>query len=206
MNIIKTISLSLFGLILTTSISAQTLKEPVNFKLKNGMNIIVSESERSNNAYASFTLNNQDFADRKDGVLELLNMVLNENSKQNKHVSFKDNSGKLATSEENFDQELSQMASVIQHANIEQTTFNIAKAKLLTSLKNQDYDYDQTVNETSIGALNLEDVSSFYHQITPENCYLTIAGNIKLDKAKDAAKKAFANWSQTKNTSTLTAK
>ncbi|WP_316806395.1 insulinase family protein [Pedobacter agri] len=203
MNTIKTLSLSLFSVILTTSIYAQTFKEPVSFKLKNGMNIIVSESNRSPKAYASFTLDNKAFSNKKDGIVEMLNAVLNENATKNSVLNFRDNGGKLAVPAIDFDKELTNMASILQNANIDQQTFNTAKAKLLTSIKLQDYDYDQTVNETSIGNLTLNDVKEFYNEISPEKTYLTIAGNIELDAAKIAAKKAFATWNNHKQNHAL---
>lgn len=206
MNTIKTVILSLITLLFTSSINAQSLKEPVNVKLKNGMNIIVSENDRSENAYASFTLDNIAFSNKKDGVVELLNAVLNENVKNKKQLSFSDRSGKLSASPELFDQELSEMAAVLQHANIDQKTFNTAKARLLTSLKQNDYDFDQTVNEASISALSLADVNAFYHDINPENCFLTIAGAVKISSAKEAAKKSFGNWNVSKQAATLSAK
>lgn len=42
MNTIKTITLSLLSLV-SISLHAQSFKEPVAYKLKNGMNIIISE-------------------------------------------------------------------------------------------------------------------------------------------------------------------
>jgi len=207
MNITKTALFSFLSLIITISASAQTFKEPVSFKLKNGMNIIVSENNHSPKAYASFTLNNNAFTDKKDGIVELLNAVLNESVARNSSLSFKDNSGKLAASFTDFDKELSAMAFLIQNADIDQKTFNMAKAKLLTSIKMQDYDYDQTVNEVSISALTLADIKDFYNQITPEKTYLTIAGNVELNAAKAAVKKTFGTWgSDHKQEIALTAK
>ncbi|MCX3266752.1 peptidase M16 family protein [Pedobacter agri] len=194
MNTIKTILLSLLGLTFSISVSAQSFKEPVAFKLKNGMNIIISENNRSPKAYASFTLDNKSFENKKDGIVEMLNAVLNEGLGKNADFLFNDNSGKLATSTAEFDEKLTDMASKLQHIEIDQQTFNTAKAKLLTSIKLQDYDYDQTVNETSIGNLTFADVKSFYNEISPEKTYLTIAGNVELNAAKASAKKAFGNW------------
>ncbi|RZK14844.1 MAG: insulinase family protein [Pedobacter sp.] len=199
MNTIKTISLSLLSLILTTSIYAQTFKEPIGFKLKNGMNIIVSENNRSPKAFASFTLDNKAFSNKKDGIVEMLNAVLNENISKDNHLSFKDNSGKLAALTSDFDKELVDMASIIQNVNIDQQTFNTAKAKLLISIKLQDYDYDQTVNESSINDLTLNDVKDFYSQITPAKTFLTIAGDVELNAAKASAKKAFGTWNNHNN-------
>lgn len=199
MNIIKTISLSLLSLILTTSIYAQSFKEPVSFNLKNGMNIIISENNRSEKAFASFTFDNKAFLNKKDGIVEMLNAVLNENISKDSHLSFKDNSGKLAALTSDFEEGLIDMASILQNANIDQKTFNTAKAKLLTSLKLKDYDYDQTVNDSSINNLTLSDVKDFYSQITPEKTYLTIAGDVEINAAKASAKKAFGNWNNHNN-------
>ena len=206
MNTIKTILLATTGLLASLTASAQTFKEPVAFKLKNEMNIIVSENNRSAKAYASFTLDAKQFQDKKDGVVELLNAVLNENAAKNSNTSFKDNSGKLATENASFDKDLTAMAKLIKNATIDQKTFDAAKARLLTSLMAQDYDYDQTVNEKSINALTLADVSGFYAQISPEKTYLTIAGDINLSAAKASAEKAFENWDATYDEEKNTAK
>ena len=203
MNKIKTTLLSSLMILSIYSAKAQTFKEPVSYTLKNGMNIIISENDRSPKAYSSFTLDAKAFEGKKDGVVELLNAVLNEKVEKNSNISFKDNSGKLATASTNLDQDLTTMASLIQNATLDQKTFNTAKAKLITSLKLQDYDYDQTVNENSINALTLADVQSFYSQISPEKTFLTIAGDVELNTAKASAKKAFGNWSKQVANTTL---
>lgn len=199
MNLFKTILLSSITVLGSLSIKAQDFKAPVSFKLKNGMNVIVSENKRSPKAYASFTLDAAAFKNEKDGVVELLNAVLNEGTDKNSAISFKDNSGKLNALSNNFDHELNTFASLIQNVVIDEQNFNTAKAKLLVSLKTQDYDYDQRVNEHSIAALTMDDVKSFYHSISPDKTYLTIAGDIEFAQAKTAAKKAFGNWLQTSN-------
>ncbi|WP_025143773.1 insulinase family protein [Pedobacter jeongneungensis] len=206
MNTIKAIALSTLSILSVYTAKAQTFKEPVGYKLKNGMNIIISENDRSPKAYSSFTLDAKAFDSKKDGVVELLNAVLNENVNKNTNISFKDNSGKLATASADLDKDLTEMASLIQNATIDQKTFNTAKAKLITSLKAHDYDYDQSVNETSINALTLADVKSFYSQISPEKTFLTIAGDVELSAAKSSAKKAFGNWSKTQEIASTAAK
>jgi predicted Zn-dependent peptidase len=206
MNKIKAIVLLALSIQSIYTAKAQTFKAPVGYKLKNGMNIIISENDRSPKAYSSFTLDAKAFKDKKDGVVELLNAVLNENVSKNPNISFNDNSGKLATDNTDLDKDLSTMASLIKNATIDQNTFNTAKAKLLASLKLQDYDYDQTVNEKSINALTLSDVQSFYNQISPEKTFLTIAGDVELSSAKSSAKKAFGNWNKTEIIASVVAK
>lgn len=197
MNKIKTIVLSTVAVLSVFTVEAQTFKEPVDYKLKNGMNIIISENNKSPKAYSSFTLDIKAFDTKKDGIVELLNAVLNENASKSPNISFKDNSGHLATLNTDLEKDLVQMASVIQNARFDQLTFEAAKAKLMASIKQQDHDYDQTVNENSINALTLADVKNFYNQISPEKTFLTIAGDIDLNTAKASAKKAFSNWSRT---------
>jgi len=86
------------------------------------------------------------------------------------------------------------MANVIKHLNIDQKTFDLAKSKLMASLKAMDYDYDSSVNENSISALSLADVQDFYNQITPAKTFITIAGNVNTAEARVSAKKAFGEW------------
>lgn len=196
MNKVKTIALCTVAVLFVYAAKAQSFKEPVGYKLKNGMNIIIAENNKSPKAYSSFTLDATAFDNKKDGVAELLNAVLNENAGKNTNISFKDNSGKLAIANADLEKGLSEMAALIQNATIDQKTFNTAKAKLITSIKAQDYDYDQTVNESSINALTLADVQDFYRQISPEKTFLTIAGDVDLNTAKASAKKAFGNWNR----------
>lgn len=196
MNKFKTIAIAALSLLCIYTVKAQSFKEPVGYKLKNGMNIIISENDQSPKAYSSFTLDSKAFGDKKDGVVELLNAALNENAGKNPNISFNDNSAKLATSSADLEKDLVLMGELIQHATIDQHTFNTAKAKLVMSLKLHDYDYDQTVNENSINALTLEDVRSFYRQLSPEKTFLTIAGAVELNTAKASAKKAFGNWNR----------
>lgn len=200
MNKIKTTLLTSLILFSFLNSNAQNgFKEPITFKLKNGMTIIVSENSRSEKAFSSFTLDAQSFQNKKDGVVELLNAVLNEGVQKNDHISFKDNSGKLAVTPIDFDAELTTFASNIENAQIDQKIFNVAKAKLVASLKLQDYDYDQSVTEESINALSLSDVQDFYNEITPDKTYLTIAGDVNVNDAKNSAKKAFGNWNKADN-------
>jgi predicted Zn-dependent peptidase len=206
MNKIKTIAFAALSILSVYNAKAQNFKEPVSYKLKNGMNIIISENERSPKAYSSFTLDTKAFQGKKDGIVELLNAVLNENANKSSNISFKDNSGKLATLNADLDKDLVTMASVIQNASFDQKTFNTAKAKLIASIKLQDYDYDQTVNENSINALTLADVKNFYSQISPEKTFLTIAGAVELNTAKASAKKAFGNWNRTQELALTVAK
>ncbi|MFW0716696.1 hypothetical protein [Pedobacter sp. N23S346] len=158
------------------------------------MKIIISENSHSKGAFSSFTLDSKSFQNKKDGIVELLNAVLNESVVKNDNIVFKDNSGRLSTKNADLSQELTKMAAVIQNATINQKTFNIGKAKLLTSLKLKDYDFDQTVNEKSISALSLLDVQAFYNEISPEKTFLTVAGDVNLANAKVAVKNAFGNW------------
>jgi len=195
MNILKKISI--FSVIILSAYisNAQNgMKEPIDYTLKNGMKIIVSENSKSTGAFSSFTLDAKSFHAKKDGIVELTNAVLNESVNGSDHIIFKDNSGKLSTNNANLENGLLEMSALIQNATINQKTFNNGKAKLLASLKMQDYDFDQSVNENSIMALTLADVQAFYNEISPEKTYLTVAGDVQLETAKAAVKKAFGNW------------
>jgi len=195
MNTIKTILLSLTLLTLHTA-KAQSLKEPVAFKLKNGMNVIVSENRQSPKAYSSFTIDGSTLDAKKDGVLELFIAVLNESVDGEKGIQFKARSGRLNTTNSNLDADLAEMSKSIRSPKIDESVFEAAKTSLLAKIKSNKSDYDQTVNAQSISALSLADVVDFYHHITPENTYLTIAGDVELATAKEAAKRAFGNWAK----------
>lgn len=190
----------LFSLIVFSAFASNAqngLKEPVNYTLKNGMKIILSENNKSAGVYSSFTLDTKAFRNQKDAMVELLNATLNESVPENTPILFKDNSGRLNTNQANLENGLTEMAALIQHANINRKSFDSGKAKLLASLKNQDYDYDQTVNEHTVNAISFADLQVFYEELSPEKTYLTVAGNIELANAKAAVKKAFGNWKTT---------
>ncbi|MCZ4245305.1 insulinase family protein [Pedobacter punctiformis] len=197
MSILKKILFTTIIILSVYSSQAQiSFKEPVSYKLKNGMNIIISENNQSAKAFSNFTLDTRNLKNRKDGVIELLMTMIGEGTGKNNNISFKDRTGNISTITANFDEELQNMAAAIQNISFSQNTFNTAKAKLMLSLKAQDYDYDQTVNENSIMALSLADVTDFYNQITPSNFYLTVAGDVHTDEAKTSVKKAFGNWNK----------
>jgi len=205
MNTLKKISIfSLIILSAYTSNAQNGMKEPFDYTLKNGMKIIVSENSKSTGAFSSFTLDTKAFHAKKDGIVELLNAVLNENVNENDHILFRDNSGRLSTNNSNLENGLTEMGALIQNATINEKTFNNGKAKLLTSLKMQDYDFDQTVNERSVMALTLADVQAFYKEISPEKTYLTVAGAVELETAKAAVQKAFGNWKKSVKAETIT--
>ncbi|WP_316804764.1 insulinase family protein [Pedobacter nototheniae] len=197
MSILKKVLFTTISILTVYTSQAQiTFKEPVSFKLKNGMNVIISENNQSPKAYSNFTLDTRTLKNRKDGVAELLVAMIGENAGKNENISFKDRTGSIATQTANFDEELQNMAAAVQNIALNQNNFNTAKAKLMLSLKAQDYDYDGTVNENSVMALSLSDVTDFYNQITPANFHLTVAGDVHSDEAKTSVKKAFGNWNK----------
>lgn len=195
MNTIKKIVVFSLIIFSASASNAQNgMREPINYSLKNGMKIIVSENQKSQGAFSSFTLDTRAFQNKKDGIVELLNATLNERASKNDQILFKDNSGRLATNNAQLEKGLTEMASIIQHTDINQEAFDSGKATLLASLKKQDYDYDQTVNENTINAISLADLQAFYNEISPEKTFLTVAGNVEMNTAKAAVKKAFGNW------------
>ena len=71
MNIIKKFfTLSLLISSAYISNAQNGMSEPVDYTLKNGMKIIISENSRSNGAFSSFTLDSKSFQNKKDGIVE----------------------------------------------------------------------------------------------------------------------------------------
>lgn len=197
MSILKKVLFTAISILSVYASQAQiTFKQPVSYKLKNGMNVIISENNQSSKAYSNFTLDTRSLKNRKDGVAELLVAMMGESAEKNENINFKDRTGNMTTTNANFDEELQNLSAAVQNITLNQKNFNNAKAKLMLSLKTQDYDYDGTVNENSVMALSLSDVTDFYNQITPANFYLTVAGNVHADDAKTSIKKAFSNWNK----------
>lgn len=176
------------------------MKDPVSFKLKNGMNIIVAENLGSSKVYSSFKIEGEPVAEgNKPGADYVLNAVLNETAAQARAgLSFDEKGGNLASSTEDFDRSLSALSSSVRDLIIDQSAFEKAKAKLIRSLKANDVYYPESVTATALEELTLNDVRKFYSKhITPSRAYLTIVGNISVAKAKVLAKKSFGDWQET---------
>ncbi|TDQ09694.1 insulinase family protein [Pedobacter metabolipauper] len=181
--------------------SAQTaiFKEPVSFKLKNGMNIIVAENLGTSKVYSSFTIDGDAVSEgNKPGIENLLNAMLNEDVAQSgTGISFNEKGGNLASNTVNFDLALSTLSRSVRQPALTDPAFAKLKSDLIASFNAHDRYYPESVTLAALEDLTLEDVKSFCSKhITPSRASLTIAGNISTAQAKILVKKAFGDWEE----------
>lgn len=168
------------------SAQSTSMKEPVSFKLKNGLTIIVAENEGSKKIYAGFTADEEPAESSKAGVQDVFNVMMN----------FSDKGGNIAANMSDFAATLMMFSKSIKEPVLNQTSFETALAKVIASVNARDRYYPETITETSLNAITLNDIKAFYSKnIIPSNTYLTIAGNISASDAKALAKKSFGEWS-----------
>ncbi|NRF37654.1 insulinase family protein [Pedobacter foliorum] len=90
---------------------------------------------------------------------------------------------------------LSIFAKSIQEPALNQTSFETALATVIASVNARERYYPETITESSLKALTLNDIKAYYaRNIIPSNTYLTIAGNISASEAKALARKSFGAW------------
>lgn len=201
-NLRKTMKKTMIMLMLmlgTSYANAQTgtFKDPVSFKLKNGLTVIVAENESANKVLSTLTIDADPAStDTKAGVKELLTLLLNENAgKTATGLSFNENGGNLAVLPDDFDAALSALSTTVKLPAIDQSSVDMGKSKLIANLQTKDRYYANEVTVVAVQALSLADVRKFYSEhVSLSRAYLTIAGQITLDEAKDLVKKSFGNW------------
>lgn len=168
------------------SAQSTSMKEPVSFKLKNGLTIVVAENEDSKKVYAGFTVDNTSIESSKAGVSDVFNAIMN----------FSDKGGNVAANTEDFANALMLFSKSVQEPALNQTTFETARANVIASVNAKDRYFPDTVTEAALKALTLDDIKTYYSKnILPSNTYLTIAGDITVSDAKSLAKKSFGDWS-----------
>lgn len=188
MKNIKNFIVLVFSLLSIQTASAQSssMKEPVSFKLKNGLTIIVAPNEHSNKIYAGFSADNEPYEQTKAGARDVFNAMMN----------FSDKGGNIAANTAEFASALHSFSKTVKEPELNQDAFEKALAKVIASVNSRDHYYPETVTETSLNALTLADIKAYYNRnIRPSNTYLTIAGDISVSEAKFLAKKAFGEWS-----------
>jgi predicted Zn-dependent peptidase len=196
---------SVFMIIGTISyVNAQSaaFHDPISFKLKNGMNIIIAENTRTPKVYSNFSIENAEAW--KSAPIEelLLTEMLNKTATESQAgISFSEKGGNLATSIAGFENSLELLSETVKNANLGIELFSMAKSTLKESLKKHLKYYSDNVNESTIETVSLNDVMEFYaHYYQPSKATLTIAGNITPAEAKILVKKAFGSWKENQET------
>lgn len=199
MKTIKNFIIVIISVLSIQLASAQSIsmKDPVSFKLKNGLTIIVAENEESKKIFAGFTADEEPAESSKAGVQDVFNVMMD----------FSDKGGNMAANTSDFAAALMIFSKSIQEPALNQTSFETALEKVIASVNARDRYYPETITEASLRAITLNDIKAFYSKnIVPSNTYLTIAGNISASDAKALARKFFGEWNNRSASGLLAAK
>lgn len=182
-----------------SNIEAQvTMKDPVSFKLKNGIEVVVAENIGMGKVYASVKIEGE-MPESNAAVAEALTNILTERASAKGKVVFANRLKEVAP----------KVSVKTDEANVAADAADFENAFLVMSSALQEREIDQDtvdqVNRNAKQAVSLSELKTFYNkQIIPSRTYITIAGNISVAQAKVLAKKAFGDWKE--NTEALIAK
>jgi predicted Zn-dependent peptidase len=195
MKTIKNLIIAAIAILTTQVATAQTgsMKDPVSFKLKNGLTVILAENQQATKVFASLS-NDNETVTGKVGAQEVLNIMLNH-SAGNNELRFNEKGANIATAASNFNGVLNSLATIIQNPDLNQSTFEKAKATVIAGIYTKDRYYNSEITSQALETLTLDDVKTFYSaNANAAGTYLTIAGNITLAEAKALVKKSFGDW------------
>jgi predicted Zn-dependent peptidase len=198
MNMLKTITTAVVLLIGTSSGFAQSsvMKDPVSYKLKNGMTVIIAENEATPKVFANLSFEPAaGYAAEKATLQEVVNTLLNQQLVAlGAGLSYSEKGVNLATTSANFETAIQSMFACINAPAFDQDALVKAKATVMAHLTAQDKYFPSTVNKTSLAKLSLAEVNAYYQELNnPAHTFLTIAGNITPAIAKSFTKKAMGH-------------
>lgn len=190
------LTLALFAALYTQAQSG--MMDPVSFKLKNGMTVIVAQNQQAAKVYSKFTVEGADLNQQHAaGANAILQVLLHQNAAPvSANVSFNEKGGLVNADAADFANSLNTLSKTVQGVQISQELFEKAKASLIADLKVRGQEA-ASVSLTEVESVNLKDVKAFYTAYSsPSKAYLTIAGNISSSAAKAMAQKAFGDWKE----------
>ena len=188
---IKKVLIVMIGVFAFSSIEAQvTMKDPVSFKLKNGIEVVVAENIGMGKVFASVKIEGEAL-DSNAAISEVLTKILTEGAKAKGKVAFANSLKEIAP----------KVSVTADEANVAADAEDFENAFLVMSSALQESVIDQVtldqVNKNTKQVVSLAEVKTFYNkQFTPSRTYVTIAGNISIAQAKALAKKAFGEWKE----------
>lgn len=197
MKTVKTIFAFLPLLFAAVYTNAQSgMMEPVGFKLKNGISVIVAENSNAPKIYSKFTVEdeqgNQNYT---AGVTEILNRILTENTAQlANQIVFNEKGGNINASAAEFNNALTALSNAIQSPDLSSSRFEKTKASLIAEIK-QNGQNDGKASVADLEGITLKEVKEFYTKnMVPSKAVITIAGNIQVPAAKNMVQKTFGSW------------
>ncbi|MHA4893905.1 peptidase M16 family protein [Pedobacter sp. PWIIR3] len=201
----RNLSFTILLIILSYSAKSQVgFMNPVGFKLKNGMHVIVAENKNTQKVYASLTVDEISTAPNY-ALLELLNMTLNKMAIESQAgITFNEKGGNISTSIAGLEYALSALQKTVYYASFSEESFRNLKIELVNKIKDRTKYFPEDVTEATINKLNLADLKNLYLvSFQPSKSYLTIAGNVNPAEAKLLLKNIFREWAfSEKNTET----
>lgn len=177
-----------------TKAQSAAMKDPVSFKLKNGLTVVLAENTGTQKVYATLNSEAEQISSAKAGTQEVLSMMLNNTSGLN-GLSFDEKGIHIATNTADFNGVLTTVSNKIQAPVLTQSAFEAAIQTVNTSLQKKDRYHAPELTTAALQALTLNDIKTFYSVVAhPAAAYLTIAGNINVEEMKTLVKKSFGEW------------
>jgi predicted Zn-dependent peptidase len=186
------ISILILSLFAFNAAFAQRMKEPVSFKLKNGITVIVAENVGLGKVYSRLTIENKSTAEQRNvaqifegflnGKANAFNQNVDKDNTLAPQVSLSVDEANTTTNIADFGHALQFVADNILNPELSQQAFEEMKAQLKG-------------NKADLEAITLSDVKGFYAKhFKASDTFITVAGDIDPATAKQMINKAFGNW------------
>ncbi len=204
------------------------LQEPSKFELQNGLKVMVVENHKLPKVSITLLIDNPPILEgEKAGVSSLTGQLLGNGSinitkdEFNEEVdflgasiSFSAQGASAMTLSKYFPRVLELMADAAINPNFNEEDFGTEKARLVTSLKNDekdvpaiarrvqnalaygtDHPYGEFTSISSIENVSLADVQKFYSDyFVPANAYLVVIGDVEFENVQELVTTAFTPW------------
>lgn len=186
------ISILILSLFAFNAAFAQRMKEPVSFKLKNGLTVIVAQNVGLGKVYSRLTIENKSTEEQRN-VAQIFESFLNGKANAFNQNVDKDNTivpqvsltvdeANTTTNAADFGATLQFVADNILNPELSQHAFEEMKSQLKG-------------NKADLEAITLADLKNFYAKhFKASDTFITIAGDIDPAVAKMMVNKAFGNW------------
>ena len=169
------ISLFTFGQVKAQQ-TPKAFRDPVSFKLKTGLTLIVAENQSTPKVYSGFSVDTDPNATLdKISQIDLMSRIFN-----------------VSSDSREFKTAFLRMFLALKTPVMNEVSFGKFKAHLYENLKKEGHPYGELVTEATVCKLQLVDLKEFYSKYinTPDAC-LTITGNITPEDAKALVQKAI---------------
>ena len=204
------------------------LQEPSKFELQNGLKVMVVENHKLPRVSITLLIDNPPILEgEKAGVSSLTGQLLGNGSTNiskdefneevdflGASISFSSQGATARSLSKYFPRVLELMADAAINPNFNEEDFETEKARLITSLKNDekdvpatarrvqnalsygtDHPYGEFVSISSVENVSLADVQKFYSDyFVPANAYLVVIGDVELANVQELVTTAFTPW------------